>query len=245
MAVLLNYWMLASRRLLLGGLVPILLGALLGLQGWLLARDASIFVENLRETEGKVINLAPVDGDIRIDVDYLDETGVRFHKQFTVGSQQEPLLRQVGKVSVVYDLRSPQIAELGHIVSANNERLLYWGVAVAGALLFLIGAWVVGREFHAAVACIGLLSNGQITQTEVRDSTLAPGRSAGRFTYAFRGPDGRWYEGKSPELPATQLAAWPVGRRIFVAYDPINPRRTEADVFGVIPANRRDAIQPA
>jgi hypothetical protein len=243
MAVLLNYWMLASRRLLLGGLLPVLLGALLGLQGWLWARDASMFVENLRETEGRLLNLVSGDGDVHIDVEYLDEAGIRYNKKFTVDDQQEPILRQIGKVSVVYDLRTPQIAELGHIVSANNQRLLYWGVALVGGLVFLFGVSIIGREFHSAVSCIGLLTSGQITQTEVRDSTMAPGRSAGRFTYAFRGPDGRWYEGKSPELPAAQLAEWPIGRRIFVAYDPINPRRTEVDVFGVIPNSRRDAMQ--
>jgi hypothetical protein len=63
---------------------------------------------------------------------------------------------------------------------------------------------------------------------------MAPGRRVGRFAYAFRGPDGRWYEGKSLEMSEAELKNWPAGRPIRVVYDRKNPRRTEPDIFGLI-----------
>jgi hypothetical protein len=89
-----------------------------------------------------------------------------------------------------------------------------------------------------------LFRTGQVVQTEVRDKAMAPGQQLGRFTYAFRGPNGRWYEGKSPELPAEQLAQWPVGRAVLTAYDPLDPKISEPDVFGVL-QKWRDVPQPA
>jgi hypothetical protein len=245
MAAILNYWILGMRRLLLLGFLPLLVGSVVALQGWMWSRDASAFVENLRQTEGRVLRMAPGDHELLVDAEYFTETGVRYAKQFKVDSRLEVELKAVGKISLVYDRRYPQVVELGHVVSANNERLMYSAMAGTGLLLCLIGMIVIGKRAKETAETLSLFRSGTLVQTEVRDSALAPGLDTGRFTYAFRGPNGRWYDGKSPELPATALKQWTVGRRLLVAYDPINPRRSEADVFGVIEAKRRDAMQTA
>lgn len=216
----------------------------MALQGWLWASDANAFVENLRGTEAKVLHITPEDGDLRVEVEYFNEIGVRFTKEFAVDDRSEPELRQIGKMSLVFDRRFPEVAELGHVVSANNERLLYWAMALAGILLFIGGGFILCGAAMATLGTMSLFRRGQITQTEVRDGALAPGKSVGRFTYAFRGADGRWYEGRSPEMHAAELAEWPTGKRILVAFDAANPRRNEADVFGVIPSYRPEAIEP-
>lgn len=233
------------RRLLLFGLLPLLVGSVVALQGWMWSRDASAFVENLRETEGRVLRIAPTADDLLVDAEYFTETGLRYTKQFKVDSRLEVELRAVGKLSLVYDRRYPQVVELGHVVSANNERVLLLAMAAAGLLLCLGGAVVIGIRAKETAETFSLFRSGTLVQTEVRDSVLAPGQNTGRFTYAFRGPNGRWFDGKSPELPAATLKDWPVGRRLLVAYDPKDPRRSEADVFGVIDAKRRDAILTA
>ena len=242
---MLNYWMLASRSLLLFGLLPILAGSVVGLQGWLWNEDAAAFVENLRGVEGRVLLITPDAGNLLVDVEYLNETGVRFTKQFKLDSRQEAELRAVGKVSLIYDLRYPQVAELGHVVSANDEKMMYLGMTAAGGLLCLTGFFVIARQARETAQTLALFRAGTLIQTEVRNSAIAPGQGTGRFTYAFRGPNGRWYEGKSPEMGAARLSDWPVGRRILVAYDPANPRQSEVDVFGVVDEKRRDAVQAA
>lgn len=54
---------------------------------------------------------------------------------------------------------------------------------------------------------------------------------ATQFTYAYQGPNGRWYEGISPVLPPNYLERFPVGQPIRVVVDRAIPRRSEVDVF--------------
>jgi len=245
MTAMLNYWMLSSRALLLFGLLPVLAGSVVGLQGWLWNRDAAAFVENLRGVEGRVLLITPDAGGLLVDVEYLNETGVPYTKQFKVDSRQEAELRAVGKVSLVYDLRYPQVAELGHVVSANDEKTMYMAMTAAGGLLCLIGIFVIAKRALETAQTLALFRSGTLIKTEVRDSAMSPGKATGRFTYAFRGPNGRWYEGKSPEMGTGALNNWPVGRRILVAYDPANPRQSEVDVFGMVNEKRRGEVLAA
>ena len=245
MTAMLNYWMLASRRLLLFGLLPMLAGSIVGLQGWLWNQDAAAFAENLRTADGQVLRITPDGDDLMLDVEYETEAGVRHKQQIKVDSRQESELRTVGKVSLIYDLRYPQSAELGDVVTAHNEKRLYMGITAAGALLCLTGVFFLGHRARQTARILTLFKSGTLVQTEVRDSALAPGTQTGRFTYAFRGPNARWYEGKSPEMKATQLKEWPVGKRILAAYDPVNPRSNEADVFRLVDEKRRGAVLTA
>lgn len=240
-----NYWHLAKVRLILTALIPVVLGIVLGGYGWNRKQAASVFVENMREGEGEVIRINSGLDESVVEVEFKDDAGVPYRKQFPISPSQERDLRAIGKISVVYDARNPQISELGHIVSANNEMWLYWGVAAVGFASMIGGLAMVAVQARRVSAIGALFRSGQLVQTEVRNNALAPGAKVGRFTYAFRGPNGRWYEGRSPELPAAQLATWPVGRRIVIAYDPSNPLRSEADVYAVVDTKRLDAIQPA
>lgn len=178
-----------------------------------------------------------------MDVEYLDPDGVKYTQRFQMDTDEAVRLRAIGKVSLVYDQRDPRKAELGHIVSANNEKMVDILVLVVGILILLGGlGYAVAKA--SQISAIGkLFRTGQIVQTEVRDSAMAPGGNVGRFTYAFRGPNGRWFEGKSPELSRAELDNWPVGRSVVAAYDPKDPRRSEVDVFGVL-AKVRDLQQP-
>jgi len=245
MAAMLNYWMLAGRSLLLFGMLPIFSGSLMGLQGWLWNRDAAAFAENLREVDGHVLRILPVGGELLVDVEYLTDSGMRFEKQLRIDTNQESGLRSVRKVSLIYDVRYPQTAELGHVVSAHNEKLMYMAMTAGGIFTFLWGLTYFGIRTREALRTLSLFRSGALARTEVRDVALAPGTQTGRFAYAFRGPDGRWYDGRSPEMGAALLSSWPVGKQILVAFNPANPRQTEVDIFGVVDDKRRDAILTA
>ena len=179
MTAMLNYWMLASRSLLMFGLLPILAGAVVGLQGWLWNEDAAAFVENLRGVEGRVLLITPDAGNLLVDVEYLNETGVRFTKQFKLDSRQESELRAVGKVSLIYDLRYPQVAELGHVVSANDEKTMYLGMTGAGGLLCLSGFFVIAKRARETAQTLALFRSGTLIPTEVRDTAIEPGKGTG------------------------------------------------------------------
>ena len=242
---MLNYWMLASRRLLIFGLLPMLAGSIVGLQGWLWNQDAAAFAENLRTVDGRVLRITPDGDDLLLDVEYIAEAGVLHKQQIKVASRLESGLRSVGKVSLIYDLRYPQLAELGDVVTAHNEKRLYMGMAAAGSILCLTGVFFLGHRALQTARTLTLFKSGTLVQTEVRDSALEPGKQTGRFIYAFRGPNARWYEGKSPEMNAAQLRKWPVGKPILAAYDASNPRSNEAVVFGIVDEKRRGAMLTA
>lgn len=231
---MINYWMLMKQPLLFMGLLPIVAGSLVTWLGLGYLAQSAAFVENLQQAEARVIRFIPGEPKMLMDVEYEDLAGVRRPARFEVDESDAPRLRAIGKVSVVFDRRNPQVAELGHIVSANNEKFVDMGIAGAGGLLLLFGLGYIVKRARQVSSIARLFRTGQVVQTEVRDKAMAPGQQLGRFTYAFRGPNGRWYEGRSPELPAEQLAEWPVGRAVVAAYDSLDPKISEPDIFGVL-----------
>jgi len=239
-----HYWMLMKQPLLIMGLLPMVAGSLVTWLGLGFLAQSASFVENLQQSEARVIRFIPGDPKMFMDVEFEDRAGVRHPARFEVDESDAPSLRAIGKVSVVFDRRNPQSAEMGHIGSANNEKYFDMGVAGIGGLSLLFGLGYIAKRARQVSTIERLFRSGQTVQTEVRDKAMAPGQQVGRFTYAFRGPNGRWYEGKSPELPADQLAAWPVGRSVIAAYDPLDPKVSEPDVFGVL-QKLRDVQQTA
>ncbi len=227
------YWRLAGRRLLLLGLLPLVAGVLVASFGWQRKSALSTFVENIRQTDGRVLRVEPDGNSLSALVAYLDADGVRYEKSFPIDSRDEQTLRAIGKVSLVHDLRDPRHARLGHIVSVNNYLLVYIGVTAAGTLLALAGLACLAAHAARSLRTLRLFRAGTLVLTEVRDNALAPGARAGRFTYAFRGSNGRWFDGQSPELPAAQLANWPPGRPLTAVYDPADPRISEPDIYGI------------
>jgi len=242
---MLNYWILTSRTLLLFGVAPLLLGCAVAWLGWVWKSESAAFVDNLRQTDARILQFLPGDNDWVIDVEYMDEEGRKYPAKFHVANGEEPELRAVGKISVVYDSRDPRKAETGHIVSANNELLFDTAIVACGVLLLVGGLFTILRRARQVAAIGKLFRQGPLVSTEVRDQALAPGKQEGRFTYAFRGPNGRWYEGKSPDLPASRLEEWPVGRALTVAYNPRDPRKNEPDIYGLLERRQRNAEQTA
>jgi hypothetical protein len=239
-----RYWKLARKELLLACLLPLVAGIGIGAPGWLGYQRSAAFVENLRAAEGRVMGFLSTPDGRSVEVAYVNEAGLPFRRQFAVDAGRAQELRAIGKVSLVYDVRNPADSALGDIVSANQEKLLFAALAGAGALLLLGGLFTFGRHAARIVRIRSLFRNGRLVQTQVRDCSIAPHKRAGRFTYAFRGPNGRWFEGRSPELPAEALAEWPVGRPIIAAYDEKDPRRTEVDLFHLAEALRESSGQP-
>jgi hypothetical protein len=211
---------------------------------WQLQARTGAFIENLRETDGRVLRVLSGESGPALEVQYFNEAGVPFTRTFPVDERQAREADSVGTVRVIHDQRYPEQSELGHIVSENRELMIYRGMLALSGLLALFGLGALAAAARSVMGIGALFRNGQVVQTEVRDTATAPGRDVGRFTYAFRGPDGRWYEGKSPDLDAARLADWRPGRPLWIVYDARNPRRSEPDIFGLLTDARRGASQP-
>lgn len=242
-----RYWVLAWKKLLLAGALPLVMGVALGYQGWADWRGASAFLEHMRQTDARVVRVTGL-GDAKAEavLAYTNPEGVPYERTLIVDEQDAAEMRAIGKVTVIYDVRQPGQVEIGNVVSANTEWKLAWVILGLGVLVGAMGLWTLLKEVLATVGRYRLFRTGQLIQTEVRDCNLAPGMQKGRFTYAFRGRDGRWYEGRSPEMPEPMLSPWPAGTPLVVAFDPKNPRlRNEPDIFGAVNAKRLEREQAA
>jgi hypothetical protein len=241
-----NYLTLTIRPLARFCVLPVLVGTAVAAVGWDWQADSSAFLENLQQTEGRIRGEQPATGGkTKLEIEFTDIEGVPYKHSFEVTESEAAQLRVIGKVSLVFDRRDPRRAELGNVVRANFEMWFDWAVLTGGILMICGGFGYLANRTSQILGVQRLFRSGQLVQTEVRDSTLAPGGQTGRFTFAFRGPNGRWFEGKSPDLSARQLAEWPAGRPLLAAYDPGDPRRNEADIFGLAEARRRELPQSA
>lgn len=236
---MIHYWRLARGMILLGTGIPLAIGVLLGIQGWQWHREAAAFVENSRAVVGRIIEFRNSNGDLNIEVEHLDEEGKPYRGTYKISQSDEATLRAAGKVNMVYDVRDPKIAQVSTIVGASNEALLAYATLAAclGAIVYAL--WRLVHQWRKITEIEKLFAQGTLVKTEVREVAVPKGSETGRFTYAFRGTNGRWFEGKSPELKIAELDQWPVGRTVIAAFDPGEPRTTEPDVFGVLAKLKR------
>lgn len=235
-----KYWVLSVRGLALFGLLPISLGALFILAAWNWHADRSAFVDNLRAANGRVLAFDSSDGKLFVDIEYSDEQGVLHRKRMEAPRSQESHMRESGRAGVVYDSRFPESAEIGDVTRASLH-VIGGRVAIgSGALVIFAGIYLAVSRMLKVLRIRNLFRSGTIVDSEVREHALAPGNpKIGRFTYAFRGANGRWYEGRSPDLPAHILSRWHIGRPVRAAYHPADPRRNEPDIFDVLRAMER------
>jgi hypothetical protein len=236
---MIHYWILARRNILYKTGIPLAIGMLLGLQGWYWHREAAEFVENSRAVVGRILDFRIVNDNLSIEVEHLDEAGVPYRGTYKISSSDEATLRAAGQVNMVYDVRDPRIAQVSTIVGASNEALLAYATFAVCVGTILYGLWRLVNQWRKITAIEKLFAQGTLVKTEVREVAVPKGSSSGRFTYAFRGTNGRWFEGKSPELSAAALNEWPIGRMVIAAFEPGDPRTTEPDVFGVLAAMKR------
>ncbi len=236
---MIHYWILARHTILLGTGLPILIGILLGMQGWYWHREAAAFVENSRAVVGRIIQFKNVNSDVTIEVEHLDEEGVPYRGTYTIPASDESTLRAAGQVNMVYDVRNPKNAQVSTIVGASNEALLAYATLAACIGVIVYGLWRLVNQWRKIASIERLFAQGTLVKTEVREVAIPKGSVCGRFTYAFRGTNGRWFEGKSPELSIAALNEWPVGRTVIAAFNAGDPRTTEPDVFGVLAELKR------
>lgn len=228
-----HYWRLAASRLLWFSVLPGAISLLVTLQGWLLTSDFGAFLEHAHETEARILRVDGTGGNLRLFLLYADAQGRRIEAVLPATEAASRDWRAAGRVGLLVDSRSPGFAEPGTKRGAANRMLAYRGVLVLGFLLLAGSMWVAINEWRRNRSRLRLFTSGALVETEVRDNVLAPNANHGCISFAYKGPDGRWYDGRSPDLPARMLAEWPKGRDLLVAYDPANPRTCEPDLFGV------------
>lgn len=236
-----DYWKLIAIQALLFAMVPMSVGVAAMLTGWQWNAEATTFVEQLQHLEGQIEDMQLQADGLHVRARYYDADGVEHTKEFVVDESQQTVLQSTGVIGLVYDGKHAKGAEVGNIGTASNERMAAVALLGAGMLGFFGGLGYLGRHMVRIARLMRLFGEGQIVETEVRDQRLKAGGAEGRFSYAFRGPDGRWYEGASQELPERELRKWTKATPVHIVYDPEAPRHNEPDIFRILEKNGRIA----
>lgn len=229
-----GYWQLSLRLLLLGVLIPLSTGVTMALTGYFMTRNAADL-----ETHSDVVRARIRDSEARGDrfwvaFEYVDETSALHRGEALLNGPGAVAAKMAGFLEIRYDRRRPELYYLATSERHDLERSLRTGTLALGCLMILGSLFALARRTVHILGIVRLLHHGSAVATSVRTHVLS-GLPAGqtRFTYAYQGTDGRWFEGRSPVLPAEYLHRFPVGQPILVVYDRQQPRRSEVDLFGI------------
>jgi hypothetical protein len=229
-----GYWQLSLRLLMFGFLVPMSIGITLLLAGYFLTRNSSDLEEHGDVVRARVRQQDAHKDGLWVQFEYLDEQGKLQKGTAILRGSTASAVQTSGYIEIRYDRRRPEIYDIATNGSQSFDRSVRIGVLVAGILFVTLALVLVAFRAVRIFRIYRLLKNGFVVncgvRVHVREDKTKP---ATQFTYAYQGPNGRWYEGISPVLPPNYLDRFPVGQPIRVVFDRDTPRRSEVDVFGI------------
>ena len=138
------------------------------------------------------------------------------------------------EIPVTHLPENPDLHMIGTIQDIQREdapAAYMW----TAALLLLVGAiGFLGKLVFHIKNALNIIMNGSAVIAAVSARSNDPLRKVrtDQISYHFNGPDGRWYEGRSPSLPAELLNKFPEGSKVAICFFPKNPSVHRPDLFG-------------
>jgi hypothetical protein len=231
---MLSYFQLWGIRFVLRAVAPLLVGAFAATKGYDWFSEVRQRNEHSIEAEAKILTAEPQAGGVLVTYEYYDGIGKPYPGKDLLTGKWAELLATTSRLTITYREDEPR----EHHIGARQETDSSASLAI---LQILAGAICMGWSFLGFAELMKRLRNlsrlfreGKVVQTNVRSWVRENDASkVWRINYAFHGPDGRWYEGWSDDLPASLKPRWPEGSPLLVVYDPANPRKSTPDLFGV------------
>jgi hypothetical protein len=231
-----GYWQLSLRLLFLGFLAPLSIGLMLSLTGYFLTRNAADLEIHGDVVRAKIREHGSRDGKHWVSFEYLDETLALHKGEAQLDGPGAAAARTAGFIEIRYDRRRPELYDIATNGRQSMDRTLRIAVLVLGIVLIVLATAVLGHRAFQIFRIVRLLKRGFPLDSAVRTHVVED-KATGptQFTYAYQGPNGRWYEGVSPVVPSNWMARFPVGKGIRIVFDRDEPRRSEVDLFGIRP----------
>lgn len=231
-----GYWQLSLRLVFVGFLAPLSVGFTLALWGYFLTENSADL-----EIHGDVVRARVRDSEMRgdrfwVSFEYLDDKLALHRGEALLDGPGASAARTAGFIEIRYDRRRPELYDIATSGRQSMDRTLRIGVLGLGLLLMAGAIVVIGHRAFQIFRIVRLLQRGFPIGSAVRthvveDKSIGPTQ----FTFAYQGPNGRWYEGVSPVIPPNWVAKFPVGHPIRIVFDRDQPRRSEVDLFGIRP----------
>lgn len=229
-----GYWQFSLRLVFLGFLAPLLIGCTLALSGYFLTRNSADL-----EIHGDLVRARIRESEMRgerywVLFEYLDDKSALHRGEALLDGPSESAARTAGFVEIRYDRRRPELYDLATSGRQSMDRTLRIGVLVLGLVMTAVALGILGCRAFQIFRIVRLLKSGFPINSAVRTHVIED-KAVGptQFTYAYQGPNGRWYEGVSPVIPPNYMAKFPVGHSIRIVFDRDEPRRCEVDLFGI------------
>lgn len=231
-----GYWQLSLRLLIVGFLAPLSIGVTFLLAGYFLTRKASDLEEHGDVIRARVRQKEAQKDGLWVQFEYLDEKGGLQKGTAILNRSTAAAVQTSGFIEIRYDRRRPEIYDIATNGKQSFDRSIRIGILVGGIISVCAAFGLMALRAFRIFRICRLLKKGFLVNSAVRvhvreDRTKA----ATQFTYAYQGPNGRWYEGISPVLPPNYLDRFPIGQPIRVVFDRAKPRRSEVDIFGIRP----------
>jgi len=229
-----GYWQLSLRLLVIGFLVPISIGMTLLVAGFFLTQNASDLEDHGDVVRARVRQKEVQKDGLRVLFEYLDEQGTLHKGTSILRGSTAAGVQTSGYIEIRYDRRRPELFDISTNGTQSLDRSVRIGVLVSGIVFVCLAFGIFVFRAFGIFRVHRLLKNGFMVncavRVHVREGKTKP---ATQFTYAYQGPNGRWYEGISPVLPPNYLDRFPVGQPIRIVFDREKPKRSEVDIFGV------------
>jgi hypothetical protein len=229
-----GYWQLSLRLVFLGFLAPLSIGLTLALTGYFLTRNSADLEIHGDVVRAKIRESESRNGKYWVAFEYLDETLALHRGEALLDGPGAAAARTAGFIEIRYDRRRPELYDIATNGRQSMDRTLRIGLLVFGLLLMAVAIGILARRAFQIFRIVHLLKHGFLLNCTVRthvteDKAIGPTQ----FTYAYQGPNGRWYEGVSPVIPTNWMAKFPVGQSIRIVFDRDEPRRSEVDLFSI------------
>lgn len=231
-----GYWQLSLRLVFVGFLAPLSVGLTLALTGYFLTRNASDLEVHGDVVRAKIREAETRDGKYRVSFEYLDEALVLHRGEAELDGPGAAAARTAGFIEIRYDRRRPELYDIATNGRQSMDRTLRITILGVGLVLIVVALAILGHRAFQIFRIVRLLKRGFPLESTVRTHVIED-KSTGptQFTYAYQGPNGRWYEGVSPVVPTNWMTKFPVGKSIRIVFDRDEPRRSEVDLFGIRP----------
>ena len=182
--------------------------------------------------------------NLKAELTYYFIDGARAHEYKRVVPSQWKLMADSSKQIPVTQLpENPDLHMIGTIADIQRDEAPAEYMRITAVLLLLGGVSFLGCLYLRIKKMLNLIANGSAVVAAVSARNNDPMRKvkAEQISYHFNGPDGRWYEGRSPSLPPDVLAKFPSGTKVPICFFPNNPAAHCPDLLGL--RKRRPKVQ--
>ena len=213
---------------------PCLLALLLLFAAFLYTEPSAPYRQHGVETHAIVKDISPRP-NLKAELTYyfLFNSQAREYKR-VVASEWKLMADTRRDIPVTYLPENPDLHMIGAIQDIQREDAPADYMRIA-ALLFGLGAigYFVKLILYIKKALNMILNGGAvIAVVSARNNDTLRRVKPDQISYHFNGPDGRWYEGRSPSLPADLLNKFPQGSKVTICFLQNRPEVHCPDLLG-------------